>query len=61
MKAMTKVKEPVRCKLEIAGRMVEQVMEFRFVSIILGDLTKTMKSKIKKQQSTWLISSGEYM
>ena len=32
-KAMTISKEPLRCKLEIDGRMVEQVMEFNYLGV----------------------------
>jgi hypothetical protein len=32
-KAMTISNEPLRCKLEIDGRMVEQVMEFSYLGV----------------------------
>ena len=48
---MTLSKERLRCKLEIGGRMVEQVMEFNYLDINItnsGSLIKEMKTQAQK-------------
>ena len=52
-KAITISKDPIRCKLEIHGKMVEQVMEFNYLGVNItssGNLVKELKSKSKMQQ-----------
>ena len=63
-KAMTISKEPLCCKLEIDGRIVEQVMEFNYLRVNItssGNLVKE-KPKLKKQEewlAVWMILSRE--
>ena len=47
MKTTTISKEPLRCKLEIDGMIVEQVMEFNYLGVnvaISGNLVNGIKS-----------------
>ena len=48
---MTVRKEPIRCKLKIDGRMVEQVMEFNYLGVNItssGNLLKEIKTQAQK-------------
>ena len=48
---MTIRKEPLCCKLEIDGRMVEQVMEFNYLGVNItssGNLGKEIKTQTQK-------------
>ena len=45
---MTISKEPLRCKLEIDGRMVEQVMEFNYLGVNITSSRNLVKA-IKTQ------------
>ena len=50
---MTTSKEPLRCKLEIDGRMVEQFMKFNYLGVNIAssrNLVKEIKTKAQKQQ-----------
>ena len=50
-KAKAVSKEPVRCKLEINGRIVEQVMEFNYLGVNVtssGNLVKEIKTQAQK-------------
>ena len=57
-KAMTISNEPLRCKLEIDGRMVEQVMEFSYLGVNItssGNLVKEIKTQAQKiSKNGWL-------
>ena len=58
MEAMTMSKEPIRCKLEIDDRMVEQVMEFNYWGVNItssGNLVKKIKVQGQKQQQRLVI------
>ena len=48
---MTTSKEPLRCKLEIDGRMVEQFMKFNYLGVNIvssGNLAKGIKTQAQK-------------
>ncbi|XP_045480950.1 uncharacterized protein LOC123685335 [Harmonia axyridis] len=50
-KCMVKSKEPVRCKLEIDGKMVEQVKEFTYLGADItsyGDLKRVVRNQTMK-------------
>ena len=50
-KAMAISKEPLRCKLEINGRMVEQVMEFNYLGVKItwsDNIVKEIKTQAQK-------------
>ena len=53
---MTISKEPIRCKLEIDGRMVEQIMEFNYLGVNIissGNLVKEIQTEAQKA-ARWL-------
>ena len=48
---MTISKEPLRCKLEIDGRMVTHVMEFNYLGVNItssGNLVEEIKTQAQK-------------
>ena len=51
-------KEPIRCKLEVDGRMVEQVMEFYCMGVNItssGNLVKEIITQAQKSSKRgWL-------
>ena len=49
---MTIGKEPLRCKLEIDGRMVEKVLEFNYLGVNITssrNLARGIKTQAKKK------------
>ena len=51
MKVMTVSKEPISCKLEIDGKMVEQNMEFNYLDVDLtssGNMVKEITTQVHK-------------
>ena len=58
MKAMTTGKEPILCKLEIVGKMVEKGMDFNYLGVNITSSEQSrkiiLKPKLKNSKSGWL-------
>lgn len=44
-------RKPIRCKLEIEGAVIQQVMEFNYLDILINSYGITEKEEIEQQVS----------